>query len=475
MDILIQGGTIVTPQGSKCADILIRGEKIVEISDHINADARNLKTEAENKNADVDPDKITVISAHGKLVFPGFIDTHTHFDLDAGEFRTADDFQTGTKAAIAGGTTTILDFATPEKGETLGQTLQNWHNLADNKSSCDYGFHMSIIDWNEDTKAEIKTMTQQGITSYKLYMAYDNLKVRDDEIFEILKAVQVEGGIVGVHCENGNLINALIKKLKQEGRMLASSHPKSRPDVVEAEAVNRLLAIAKLANTPVNIVHLSTKRALKAVEQARQEGQAVYVETCPQYLLMDESKYELPGFESAKYVLSPPLRKAEDIDCIWEALKEDRIDTIGTDHCSFYYKGQKERGKEDFSKIPNGIPGVEHRAMLLYTNGVVAGRITKEQMCALLAENPAKLFGLYPRKGVVKVGSDADLVIWDTESEALISEKTQLQNVDYTPYEGMAVKGKPETVFLRGNAVFKDGKIIAEKQGKYLYRGKTEL
>lgn len=457
MDILIQGGTVVSAKESKICDIRIRDEKIAEIGESL------------------DPSQAEVIDARGKLIFPGFIDTHTHFDLDAGDFHTADNFETGTKAAIAGGTTTILDFTTQEKGETLMEALNNWHKLADGNASCDYSFHMSITEWNSFVKKELKTMTEEGITSYKLYMAYDNLRISDQEIFEILKEVTKEGGIIGVHCENGDLIKACTKELKDAGEYSVSAHPKSRPDVVEAEAIHRLLTIAKLAKAPINIVHLSTKRGFEVIQRARADGQKVYVESCPQYFCMDESKYELPGFESAKFVLSPPLRRGDDITCLWNALKNDEIDTIGTDHCSFNFHVQKERGKDDFTKIPNGIPGVEHRPVFMYTAGVASGKITKEQMCAALSERPAKLFGLFPRKGVISVGSDADIVIWDPEQKGVISAKTQFQNVDYTPFEGFETKGAALTVFLRGKKVFDSGKIIAEKEGIYLKRTKSDL
>ncbi len=457
MDILIQHGTLVTPTGSRIADIRIRGEKIIEIG------------------PDLPPAGAQQILADGCLIFPGFIDTHTHFDLDAGTFCTADDFATGTKAAIAGGTTTILDFTTQEKGENLMEALERWHILADGKCSCDYGFHMSITDWNDQVREELPVMTAQGVTSYKLYMAYDNLKVSDGEIFEILKAVKQEGGIAGVHCENGALIKKLAAELNAKGETGPSAHPKSRPAQVEAEAVYRLLTIAKMADTPVNIVHISTKQAYEIAAGARKAGQKVYLETCPQYLLLTEEKYALPGFESAKYVLSPPLRGMEDVNCLWQALEENQIDTIGTDHCSFHYRGQKERGKGDFTQIPNGLPGVEHRPVLLYTYGVSTGKITKEQMCQVLSENPARLFGMYPRKGTLEAGSDADIVIWDPKKEDVISADTQFQNVDYTPYEGTKITGKPRQVYLRGTLVFEENKFLKEKQGIYLHRKKSAL
>ncbi len=453
MRLILKGGILVSPEGSRKSDIELEGERISRIGENLmSPDAR-------------------VLDVSGKLLFPGFIDTHTHFKLDAGDFFTADDFDTGTKAAVAGGTTTILDFATQNKGETLQQALENWHDKADGMCSCDYGFHMSISQWDTDVQNELKLMTERGVTSYKLYMAYDNLKVQDDEILDILKAVHEQGGIVGVHCENGRLISYLSHQLKEQGNTGPSAHPLSRPDEIEGEAINRLLTIARIAGTPVNIVHLSSKKGYKIAKAARKGGQKVYIETCPQYLVLDESKYELPGFEAAKYVLSPPLRKREDVECLWDALEDGDIDTIGTDHCSFNMMGQKERGISDFTRIPNGIPGVEHRPSLMYTFGVYEGRITKEQLCASLSTNAARLFGMYPRKGALKEGSDGDIVVWDPKYTSTISAAGQLQNVDYTPYEGIEIKGRPQYVFLRGQLVAQEGKVISDKQGIYIHRG----
>ena len=456
MDIILKGGEIVSPQGSYRGDVEIKDGKISRIGEDLTSPTAR------------------TIDVSGKLLFPGFIDTHTHFKLDAGDFFTADDFYTGTKAAIAGGTTTILDFATQNKGETLCEALENWHKKAEDQCSCDYSFHMSISQWTPEIREELKTMTAQGITSYKLYMAYDNLKVRDDEILDILKAIKEQGGIVGVHCENGDLINELIYEEKAKGNLSPKAHPLSRPDEIEAEAVNRLLTIARLAEAPVNIVHLSSALGYQVIERARREGQKLYVETCPQYLLLDDSKYLLEGFESAKYVLSPPLRKEKDIVSLWQALVEDKIETIGTDHCSFNFKGQKERGISDFSKIPNGIPGVEHRPVLLYTFGVKEGILSKEQLCALLSTNAAKLFGMYPQKGVIAEGSDGDIVVWDPLFKGRITQEEQIQNVDYTPYEGMDTFGRAEYVFLRGIPVVEQGMLLIENQGKFIPRGRTQ-
>jgi dihydropyrimidinase len=457
MSIIIKGGTIVTPRKSYISDIKIVDEIITEIGENL------------------EDHKAQIIDATGHIVFPGFIDSHTHLDLDTGYTRTADNFETGTAAAIVGGTTTILDFATQNKGETLSEALNNWHKLAEGISSCDYGFHMAITEWNEDIKNELEIMKEQGITSYKAYMAYDSLRINDGAIYDILKSLKEYNSILGVHCENGDLVNTMIKEQLNSGNTTPAAHPLSRPNLVEVEAVSRYIDIANLAGAPIYIVHLSTKEGLEVALKARKKGQEVYIETCPQYLLLEDSVYSLEDFESAKYVLSPPLRKNEDIEKLWQGLSAEDIDIIGTDHCSFNFKGQKDHGIEDFSKIPNGIPGVEHRPILMYTYGVDKGRITKEQMCALLSENVAKLFGMYPRKGVLQVGSDADIVIWDAKAKGIISKDNQKQNVDYTPFEGFETVGCAKHVFLRGKHIVEEGNIIKQNSGKYIKRGGKDV
>lgn len=455
MKLLIKNGEVVSSKGTQKLDILIDDGKIAGVGEKLEAEA-------------------PVLDASGKLVFPGFIDTHTHLDMNTATMHTADDFHTGSAAAIAGGTTTVLDFATQERGETLMQALQNWRALAKGRSCCDYGFHMAITEWNEEIAGELSRMKEEGVTSYKLYMAYDNLRVTDDIIYEVLLAVKKVGGIVGMHCENGDLVKVLTRQLLEEGITGPAGHPLSRPDVVEAEAIDRYLCIAELAQAPVNIVHLSTERGLEIIEAARGRGQAVYVETCPQYLLMTDDNYQKPGFEGAKYVMSPPLRKDLDCQALWRAVERGEIDTIGSDHCSFYYD-QKEFGRNDFSKIPNGAPGVDMRPVLIYTYGVRAGRITLEQMCKLLCENPARLFGMYPYKGAIQPGSDADLCIWDPDWEGEITDENQHSAADFTPYNGLKINGRPAHVYLRGREIVRDGGVIVEDAGQYVHRDACEF
>ena len=454
MSILIQNDILVLPTGPIQADLRVAGGRIAELGPGLA------------------PGASRVIDAQERLVFPGFIDTHTHFEMNKGfPNETADDWYTGTRAALAGGTTTVLDFAEPERGATLASALETWHGRADGAACCNYGFHMTVKDWSPSIRSELREMTAAGVTSYKVYLAYDNLRLSDAAAYEVVKAVGAEGGVVGCHCENGDLVTEGIRAQQAAGNLSPAAHPLSRPPAVEAEAVGRWLTIAELAGCPVNIVHLSTLRGLEAVRAARTRGQRLYVETCPQYLLLDERSYRLPGFESAKFVLSPPLRAQENCAALWDALEAGEIDTIGTDHCSFRIHGAKELGREDFSKIPNGIPGVEHRPSLMYTYGVAAGRITAVDMARLLAENPARLFGMYPQKGVLAVGSDADLVIFDPNDTGRITAETQYQNVDYTPYEGMALRGRVDTVLLGGEVAVEGGRVLLERRGRYVSRG----
>lgn len=454
MGLILQGGTIVTDIKSYKADVRIENEKIAEIG------------------SDLFKEGDEIVPINGCYLVPGGIDTHTHFDLDVGTTITADNFETGTKAAIVGGTTTILDFATQSKGNTLNDGLREWHDKSSGRCYSDYGFHMAITDWNDTTSKEIEDMINEGVTSFKMYMAYkDTLQVDDGIIFKALKRAKELGVLIGFHCENGDIINEIINECKENNQLSPKYHQISRPVDLEVEATYRLMKIAKTANAPVYVVHLSSKAALEEVKKARLDGVKVYTETCPQYLLLDDKLYDLDGFESAKYVMSPPLRKKVDNEALWKALEDGDIDAIGTDHCSFNYKGQKDIGVNDFSKIPNGGPGVEHRMGLLYTYGVKEGKISMNKFVELTSTKAAKLFGMYPQKGSIEVGSDADLVVIDPKIKNTISSENQTQNTDYTPYEGYEVDCQFRHVFLRGIEVIKEGKLTVEyPTGKYIVR-----
>lgn len=456
MKILLKGGTVVSGEDILVQDVLIENEKIIKMGQNL--------TDEDAQTFDV----------QGKLLFPGFIDAHTHFDLEVAGTVTADDFVTGSRAALLGGTTTIIDFATQYHGETLNHAFAHWLSKAKGKSSCDYGFHMAISDWNGSISQEISEMIDLGVTSFKLYMTYDDMKVSDKKIYEILRRLKEVDGIAGVHCENSGIISALVDEQKRLGHTGTACHPITRPPQAEAEAISRLLRIAELADCPIIIVHLTSKAGYEEVVSARNRGQKVYLETCPQYLLLDESLYELPSPECLKYVIAPPLRKSEDRECLWTALAENQIQTVSTDHCSFTLE-QKLVGERDFTAIPGGMPGVEDRAILMYTFGVKQGRITLNQMCRLLCENPAKLYGAFPRKGRIAVGADADIVVFDPNTTGVISAKTQAYNMDYAPFEGFETCGRVEKVYLRGRKVVDNHQVIVEHSGCFLQRSGTAL
>ncbi len=452
MKKLIKNGTIVTPSLSYQSNILIENGIIAAIQPGL-------------ETSDTE-----IYDARGCRLFPGFIDAHTHLDMAMGPTVTADDFRTGTRAALAGGTTSIIDFATQDKGDTLTHALGKWHRKADGISACDYGFHMAIIDWNPVICNEIQSIADAGVTSFKVYLAYDNLHVSDSAIYEILRRVGQVHGIVGAHCENGDIISKLIDTNLRRNNTQPCFHAQSRPDLAEAEAISRFTYIAQMAEVPVNIVHLSSEAGLMAAKSARQRGADIYIESCPQYFILDDSCYYLPGFEGAKFVCSPPVRSKHSQTALWNALSAGSIDTISTDHCSFNWKGQKELGRNDFSQIPNGLPGIEHRPVLLYTYGVAAGRISENQFVASLSENTARLFGMFPQKGQIAVGSDADIVVWNPSCQGTLTAQNQVQNVDYTPYEGLKIQGGAKAVFLRGELAAENGKVLFENQGKYIHR-----
>lgn len=450
---IIKHGMLVLPGGVCRGELAFENGVITKIAPAIEAGA--------------DDD---VCDASGCLVFPGFIDGHTHLDMESGTTVTADDFASGSRAAVCGGTTTLVDFATQDKGHTLCEALDAWHKKADGKCACNYAFHMAVTDWNERTRDELPVMREQGVTSFKAYYAYDNLRLDDAQMYELLCALRPMNGVLGVHCENGTLVNELQKKQFAKGVTGPAGHPASRPPVVEAEAIRRLCAVAKLADSPVHIVHLSSAEGLAEVRRAREAGQTVWTETCPQYLVLDESRYALDGFEGAKYVMSPPLRSVADRDALREAVRNGEIDTISTDHCSYRFDTQKTLGKDDFTKIPNGAPGIEHRPALIYTSFVAEGELTPAAMCRLLAENPAKLFGMWPRKGCLAEGADADITVWDPDVRWTIRAGTQHQNVDYTPYEGFEAIGRPRAVYVGGELAAKDGEPTGVRAGRYVKR-----
>jgi dihydropyrimidinase len=455
MGVILRGGTIVTAADYYKADVRMEGEKVAAIG----------------KGIILPEDQI--LDVEGCLLLPGGVDVHTHFDLPAGNTATADDFTSGTQGAIIGGTTTIIDYATQFKGQTLKEALANWHAKAKGKCYGDYGFHMAITDWNDDIAEEICWLSQSaGVTSIKLYMAYKKvLQVDDDILFRALTKSRQCGVLVCVHCENGDMIYNLVNQYRSQGNVTPYFHPLSRPIVAEEEAVSRIIALAHAAQSSVYIVHLSSNNALQVVMNAKCRGNQVYAETCPQYLLLDESYYNNDSFESAKYVISPPLRKKENQDSLWRGLGNGMLDVVATDHCSFNLHGQKDTGLHDFSMIPNGIPGVENRLGLLYTYGVVPGKISMNTFVNLTATQPAKIFGLFPRKGTIAPGSDADIVVWDVNDTSVIRAQTQHQRVDYTPYEGFQQKGKALHVFLRGRQVVHNGKLCeGDPQGIYLPR-----
>ena len=457
MKYLLKGGTVVNGSGSQRADVLIDGETVAAVGTDLCADGAE------------------IVDVEGMLLFPGFIDAHTHFDLDVCNTTTADDFATGTRSALRGGTTTIVDFACPNKGESLQYGLDLWHKKADGKSSCDYGFHMTIDDWNPEIRRELPAMFEAGISSFKMYMTYPAMMIGDQDMFCALQELHALGGIAGVHCENSGVIDALIAQRKAAGHMEPGSHPLSRPGVLEADSVAHLLRMARVADTPVIIVHLSTAEGLEEVRAARRRGQTVYVETCPHYLLLDESVYFQADYsQAARYICAPPLRTRADQDALIAGLAAGEIQTISTDHCSFTL-AQKDAGKGDFTKIPGGLPGVETRGILIYSGLVARGKLTQEQMALTLSENPAKLYGMWPRKGVIAPGSDADIVVYDPKADTVLTAADQIANVDYTPYEGFRTFGSIRSVYLRGRLAVDRGSVLITGSGRYIHRGISEI
>jgi dihydropyrimidinase len=445
MRLLITGGTVVTASDIYQGDILVEGERITTIGSE-------LKVPAD-----------LVIDARGKYVLPGGIDCHTHLDMPFGGTTSADDFETGTIAAAFGGTTSIVDFAIQYKGQSLQHAWETWMRKAEGRAAIDYGFHMIITDLGSQVEAEMDTLVRQGITSFKLFMAYPGVFMLDDaSLFRALLRTGRNGGTICMHAENGGVIDVLVKRALAEGKTAPKYHALTRPARAEAEATHRAIALAEMADVPIYIVHLSAAEALEMVTEARDRGLPAFAETCPQYLFLSYDNYEEPGFEGAKYVMSPPLRDRATQEHLWRGLAFNDLQAISTDHCPFCMKEQKELGKRDFSKIPNGAPGIETRMSLVYDGGVKTGRISLNRFVELTSTSPAKIFGLFPKKGTIAPGSDADIVIFDPQKAWRISKKTTHMNVDYNPYEGREVTGATETVIARGRVIIDKGKFVGK-------------
>jgi dihydropyrimidinase len=460
---IISGGTVVSPTGTQTAEVLVEDERIVALA----APGSEVAT-AFTEGA-------RLIDASGRLVVPGGIDAHTHMELPFGGTFASDTFETGTRAAAWGGTTTIVDFAVQRKGEAMAAGLEAALAKAEGNCAIDYGFHMIVSDVNEQSCKEMDMLVDEGVTSYKLFMAYPGVFYSTDgEILRAMQQARTNGATVMMHAENGIAIDVLVSQALSRGETAPRVHGRTRPDRLEAEATSRAIALAKVTGAPLYIVHLSTTGALEAVAQARSEGQNAFAETCPQYLFLSADDMAREGFEGAKYVCSPPLRDQEHQANLWRGLRTDDLSVVATDHCPFCFKEQKELGVGDFSKIPNGLPVVEHRVDLTY-QGVRAGEITLERWVEVNATTPARMFGLYPKKGVLAPGSDADIVLYDPAATHTISSATHHMNVDYSVFEGMAITGRVDTVLSRGKVVIEAGRYVGDKShGRYLPRKTNE-
>ena len=454
-DMIIRNGSIVTATDTYKADLAIAHGRVAAI-------ASELPTENASK----------VLDASGKLVMPGGIDVHTHLDMPFGGTTSADDFETGTRAAAFGGTTTLIDFAIQYKGQPLRQAFDTWMSKASSKAVCDYAFHCIVTDVSGGQLSEMNDLVHEGVTSFKLFMAYPGVFMLDDgSIFKALQTTSKNGGLVCMHAENGSAIDVIVQQALAEGKKAPKYHALTRPTTAEAEATARAIALAEMAGAPIYIVHLSCNDALEKVREARDRGLPVYAETCPQYLYLSIENFDAPGFEGAKYVFTPPLREKWHQEKLWNGLKCDHLQVVSTDHCPFCFKEQKELGRDDFTKIPNGGPGVEHRMSLIYSGGVASGRFSANRFVELVSTTPSKLFGLYPRKGTIAVGSDADLVIFDPQRKYTISAKTHHMRVDYSMFEGIQVTGMPDVVLSRGKVVVEGDKFLGRAgQGEFLRR-----
>jgi dihydropyrimidinase len=458
MSLLIKNGRIITVGEDQVADIFIEGEKISAIG----------------KNLQVKADK--VIDASGKLVFPGGIDPHVHLDMPFMGTYSSDNYETGTRAALFGGTTMVIDFILQKQGASLQAALDEWRSRSDGNCVGDYSFHMAVTDFNDNTKKEIRHFVEEeGISSFKTFMAYKGaLMIDDRQMIGLMEEVKNQGGLVTVHATNGDMIDYLVARHRSEGKLSPLYHYLSQPEVTEAEAAERFTDMANYTGCPGYIVHLTCEGALNAVRQATRRNQHMLVETCIQYLLLDASLYE-KDFDGAKWVMSPPLREKKDQETLWAGINQGLVNVVATDHCPFKWE-QKRMGEKDFSKIPNGHPAIEHRMELLFSEGVNKGRISLNKYVELACTNPAKIFGMFPQKGTIGIGSDADVVIFDPEEKHTITAASHHMNVDYSAYEGWQLTGKVKTVVLRGTVAIDNGACtIGKGFGKFIKRKRHKV
>ena len=457
MSVLIKGGRVITAADDYVGDVFVDGERISLIGESL----------------DVQADR--VIDAAGKYVLPGCVDPHTHLDMPFGGTVTIDDVQAGQTSAAFGGTTCHVDFIIQPHGSSFADALDEWKAKADGKQVIDMGYHMAVTDLKDGgSLEELASLPEQGITSYKLFMAYKGALMVDDEtLFRTMQVAAQTGALVMVHAENGDAIDVLVKEALAAGHTDPHYHALTRPPETEGEATNRAIQLARVAGSPLYVVHVSCRESVEPIARAREAGWNIHGETCTQYFFIDYSYLERPNFEGAKWVYTPPPRPKENQDVLWNAVRTDTLSVISTDHCAFLWDGQKTLGKDDFSKIPNGGPGLENRLQMIHEFGVRAGRISLNRMVELLCTNPAKLFGLYPRKGTVAVGSDADLVVFDPDRQVTISASTHHSKSDYNLYEGTQVTGAPDLVMLRGNVLVENGELVASPGiGQFVKRAK---
>src|SRR3954452_11015115 len=455
MSVTIKNGRIITATDDYIADVFIDGEKVQAIG-------KNLPQRAEQ-----------TIDASNRLVIPGAIDPHVHMELPFGGTVSSDDFRTGTTAAAFGGTTSIIDFAIQYHGKTFAQTLDDWHAKADGKCAIDYGFHLAVTEYEQRHAPEFARVIDRGVTTFKLFLAYPGVFMVDDQtMFRVMRSAGEAGGLTLVHAENGDAISLKIAELMAAGKVEPKYHAQSRPPVMQADGVARAVRVAEFAKAPVFIVHVSCAAAMMELVRSRDAGNPAFGETCTQYLFLDETEYDKPDFEGAKYVFTPPLVGRENIEPLWKGLRLGYLQEVSTDHCPFNFKGQKELGRGDFTKIPNGGPGVEDRLAMVYQGAVVERGFSLNKWVELTSTASAKMFGMFPKKGTIAVGSDADIVIFDPNKERTLSAKTHHMNCDYSLFEGMKIKGYPETVLSRGKVIIENNEYKGKPgHGKFIQRG----